>query len=203
MLVSNCSALMPARPGFMGRAVPGHTVAIIDEEGQRVPKGALGQIAVRAPDPVQFLRYWENEQGTRDKFIGEWLVTGDLGIEDDEGYLRFVGRNDDVINSAGYRIGPGEIEDCLLAHPAVRLAAVIGVPDATRGEIVKAYLVLRQGVEPTAELTKDLQRHVRTRLSAHEYPREVEYIPELPLTTTGKIMRRVLRERHLQAKRQS
>lgn len=196
MIVSNCAEIMPARPGWMGRTVPGHTLEIIDEEGNPVPEGAPGQIAVKRPDPVMFLEYWQNPDATRAKFIGDWMVTGDMGIRDAEGYIRFVGRNDDVITSAGYRIGPGEIEDCLLTHPAVQMSAVIGVPDELRTEIVKAYIVLREGFAPGDALAKDIQAHVRTRLAAHEYPRAIAFVESLPLTTTGKIMRRVLREWH-------
>lgn len=196
MIVSNCAEIMPARPGWMGRAVPGHTLQIIDEEGNPVPEGAAGQIAVKRPDPVMFLEYWQNPEATRAKFIGDWMVTGDVGVRNAEGYIRFGGRNDDVITSAGYRIGPGEIEDCLLTHPAVQMSAVIGVPDAVRTEIVKAYIVLREGFVPGDALAKDIQAHVRTRLAAHEYPRAIAFVDSLPLTTTGKIMRRVLREWH-------
>ena len=142
-----------------------------------------------------FLRYWNNEQATREKFINDWLVTGDTGVMDDEGYITFIGRDDDVITSAGYRIGPGPIEDCLLSHPAVRLAAVVGKPDAQRTEIVKAFVVLADGYLAGDALTRELQQHVRTQLAAHEYPREISYVDSLPQTTTGKIIRRALRER--------
>ena len=141
-----------------------------------------------------FLEYWNNPAATRAKFIGDWLITGDMGVADEQGYLTFVGRDDDVITSAGYRIGPGPIEDCLLSHPAVRMAAVVGKPDPQRTEIVKAYVVLRNGIEASDGLTRELQQHVRTRLSAHEYPREVRYIDSLPQTATGKIIRRALRD---------
>lgn len=193
MIVSNCTDMMPARPGWMGRAVPGHELAILDEDGNPVADGAQGQIAVKRPDPVMFLEYWQNPEATRAKFIGDWLLTGDRGVRDAEGYFRFVGRNDDVINSAGYRIGPGEIEDCLLTHPAVQMSAVIGVPDELRNEIVKAYIVLNEGYAPGDALAKDIQDHVRTRLAAHEYPRAIAFVDQLPLTTTGKIIRRLLR----------
>ncbi|MEZ4859837.1 MAG: acyl-CoA synthetase [Caldilineaceae bacterium] len=193
MIVSSCSTLMLAKPGIMGRPVPGHELAIIDDRGQRVPNGQLGHIAAKRPDPVMFLEYWRNPQATADKFSGDWLITGDMGVMDDEGYIRFVGRNDDVINSAGYRIGPGEIEDCLLGHPAVKLAAVVGVPDAQRNEVVKAFIVLDDGVTGDAALIRDIQNHVKVRLAAHEYPRQIEFVTELPMTTTGKIIRRLLR----------
>jgi acetyl-CoA synthetase len=195
MIVSSCARLMPARPGIMGRAVPGHQLAIVDNAGAAVPPGTLGNIAVRRPDPVMFLEYWRNPEATRAKLAGDWLLTGDTGIMDAEGWIKFVGRDDDVITSAGYRIGPGEIEDCLLGHPAVRLAGVVGKPDPERTEIVKAYVVLKEGHAPGAVLARDIQDYVKTRLAAHEYPREIAFVDELPMTTTGKIIRRALRAR--------
>jgi acetyl-CoA synthetase len=193
MTVSSCAALFNVRPGAIGKAVPGHDVRIIDDAGTVLPAGEQGHIAVRRPDPVMFLGYWNNEKASAEKFIDDWLITGDTGRMDADGYISFIGRNDDVITSAGYRIGPGPIEDCLLSHPAVRMAAVVGVPDAQRTEIVKAFVVLKEGFTPTEALTADLQDHVRTRLAAHEYPRLVRYLDALPLTTTGKIVRRELR----------
>ncbi len=194
MVISSCAALMPPKPGLIGRAVPGHQVAIIDESGEPLPPGQLGQIGVKRPDPVMFLEYWRNPQATRGKFLGDWLLTGDMGVMDEEGYIRFVGRNDDVIISAGYRIGPGEIEDCLMGHPAVKMAGVVGAPDATRGEIVAAFILLQEGIQPSPTLAREIQSYVKERLAAHEYPREIRFVEELPLTTTGKIMRRKLRE---------
>ncbi len=194
MTVSSCSALFDVKPGAIGKAAPGHRVAVIDNSGGIVPAGEQGRIAVRSPDPVMFLEYWNNPAATQAKFIGDWLVTGDMGIEDEQGYLTFVGRDDDVITSAGYRIGPGPIEDCLLSHPAVRVAAVVGKPDPQRTEIVKAYVVLRDGIDASDSLTRELQEHVRTHLSAHEYPREVRYVDALPQTATGKVIRRELRD---------
>ena len=179
----------------MGRAVPGHDVAIVDDDGNRVPTGAQGHIAIRRPDPVMFLGYWQNDKATQEKFAGDWLLTGDTGREDEDGYLWYVGRADDVITSAGYRIGPAEIEDCLLKHPAVAMAAAIGVPDKLRTETVKAFVVLKPGYAGDAALAKSIQDHVRTKLAAHEYPREVEFIDALPMTATGKIIRRELRAR--------
>jgi acetyl-CoA synthetase len=193
MIVSSCSRIMPNKPGVMGRPVPGHDVAVIDDRGRECPVGQLGQIAVRRPDPVMFLEYWNQPQATDDKFIGHWMTTGDQGERDDDGFIRFVGRNDDVINSAGYRIGPGEIEDCLLGHPAVKMAAAVGVPDELRGELVKAFIVLDEGFSPSEELVREIQDHVRSRLAAHEYPREIQFIEALPLTVTGKVIRRELR----------
>ena len=195
LVVSNCAPLYPVRAGFMGRAAAGHRVAIVDEEGNELPDGETGEIAVRRPDPVMFLGYWNNEKATREKFAGDWLKTGDRGKRDAEGYFKYVGRADDVITSAGYRIGPAEIEDCLLRHPAVALAAVIGVPDPVRTEAIKAFVVAKPGVATDAALIKDLQAHVRTRLAAHEYPREIEFVPDLPMTATGKIVRRELKRR--------
>ena len=150
---------------------------------------------MRRPDPVMFLGYWRNEEATAAKFAGDWLLTGDLGIRDENGAFRFVGREDDVISSAGYRIGPGEIEECLMGHAAVAMAAAVGVPDPVRGEIVKAFVVLREGESAADRLAAALQAHVRERLSAHEYPRAVEFVDALPMTATGKIRRRDLRER--------
>jgi len=195
MIVSSCARVMRVQPGIMGRAVPGHALAIVDEQGGELKRGEQGAIAVRRPDPVMFLEYWNNKQATAAKFAGDWLLTGDTGIMDAEGWIRFVGRDDDVITSAGYRIGPGEIEDCLLGHPAVRMAGVVGKPDARRTEIVKAYVVLKDGYAPGDELAREIQMHVKSRLAAHEYPREVAFVAELPMTTTGKIIRRELRAR--------
>jgi acetyl-CoA synthetase len=148
---------------------------------------------VLRPDPVMFLGYWSNPAATEAKFIGDWMTTGDQGISDPDGYVQFVGRDDDVITSAGYRIGPGEIEDCLIRHPAVALAAAVGKPDAVRTEIVKAFVVLKPGFTPGEALAGQIQQFVRERLSAHEYPREIAFREDLPLTTTGKVIRRLLR----------
>jgi acetyl-CoA synthetase len=193
LVLSSCAAIGVAKPGSIGKPVPGHEVGVIREDGTRCEPGELGQIAVRRPDPVMFLGYWNRPEATEAKFIGDWMTTGDQGMVDPEGYVSFVGRDDDVITSAGYRIGPGEIEDCLLRHPAVALAAVVGKPDPVRTEIVKAFLVLKEGVRPSDELAAEIQGFVRTRLSAHEYPREIAFRTHLPLTTTGKIIRRELR----------
>ncbi len=195
MIVSSCGALFEPAPGVMGHAVPGHELAVIDAEGAPAPQGEPGMIAVKRPDPVMFLGYWKNEEATRAKFIGDWLVTGDQGVQEPDGRIRFVGRDDDIINSAGYRIGPGEIEDCLMRHPAVEMAAAVGKPDPERGEIVKAYIVLKQGQSASKDLARELSDYVKSRLAAHEYPREVEFVGSLPLTTTGKIIRRELRKR--------
>jgi len=194
LVLSSSAMLGASRGGAIGKPVPGHEVAVIDDQGNVVPDGTSGQIAVRRPDPVMFLEYWRNEAATKAKFIGDWMLTGDQGVRDAEGYFSFFGRDDDVITSAGYRIGPGEIEDCLTGHPAVALAAVVGKPDRMRTEIVKAYIVVAPGIEPDAELTESVREWVKTRLSAHEYPREIEFVDSLPLTTTGKVIRRILRD---------
>jgi len=185
---------MPVKPGSMGRPIPGHVVDVVSDVGGSVPTGEVGEVAVRRPDPVMFLRYWNNDRATREKFVGDWALTGDLARQDEDGYFWFVGRKDDVISSGGYRIGPGEIEDCLQGHPAVALAAAIGAPDPVRGEVVKAFVQLHPGGTGTPELARELQAHVRTRLSAHEYPREIEFIEVLPVTTTGKVRRADLRQ---------
>ena len=194
LVLGSCAAIGIGKPGAIGRAIPGHTVAVIRDDGSPCDPDELGQIAVKRPDPVMFLQYWGKPEATRDKFIGDWMTTGDQGMVDEGGYIRFVGRDDDVITSAGYRIGPGEIEDCLIRHPAVAIAAAIGKPDPVRTEIVKAFIVLRPGHAPSEELAADIQHFVRTRLAAHEYPREVAFVDSLPLTTTGKVIRRELRE---------
>jgi len=195
LVVGNCADIMAIRPGSMGRQIPGHTVEIIDSSGRPQPVGTIGSIAVRRPDPVMFLEYWQNPTATADKYIGDWALTGDLGKKDEDGYIWFVGRDDDLITSAGYRIGPGEIEDCLLKHPAVAMAAVIGVPDEVRTQVVKAYIVLKPGREGGKELEGEIKEFVRIRLAAHEYPRLVEFTPGLPMTATGKIIRKDLRAR--------
>ena len=194
LVVGNCAEIMEVRRGSMGRAIPGHRVEVIDDSGNIVSAGRVGEVAIERPDPVMFLGYWGNPQATKDKFIGDWLCTGDLAKKDEDGYFWFVGRKDDVITSSGYRIGPAEIEDCLLKHPAVGLVAVIGSPDPVRTEIVKAFIVLKPEMGPSPSLKEDIQNFVKTRLAAHEYPREIEFVKELPLTATGKIMRKELRK---------
>jgi acetyl-CoA synthetase len=195
LVLASCAALGVSRAGAIGKPVPGHTVGVIRPDGSQCAAGELGQIAIKRPDPVMFLEYWGKPDATRDKFIGDWMTTGDQGTTDAEGYVQFIGRDDDVITSAGYRIGPTEIEDCLIRHPAVALAAVVGKPDPVRTEIVKAFIVLKSGQAPSDALAADIKGFVRTRLSAHEYPREVAFIEHMPMTTTGKVIRRLLRER--------
>ena len=206
-IVGNSHTQWPAKPGSMGRPYPGHRIEVIDEHGQRVPEGELGEIAVHriapdgTPDPVFFLEYYRNPQGTTAKFTGEWCRTGDLATRDAEGYLWYQGRADDMFKSASYRIGPSEIENCLVRHPAVANAAVVPSPDETRGNVVKAFIVLAAGYVPSPALEDDIQRHVRQYLAPYEYPREIEFIDALPMTTTGKVQRRVLRERERDRKR--
>jgi acetyl-CoA synthetase len=195
LVLANCNAIMPARPGSMGCPVPGHRVAVIDKEGNELGPGEQGEVAVRRPDPVMMLGYWNNEAATKDKFVGDWLKTGDLASVDDEGYFRFVGRDDDVIVSAGYRIGPVEIENTLVKHRDVLMAAAVGKPDLVRDQVVKAFVVLREGSEADEDLAAELKGLVKNRLGAHEYPREIEFVDELPMTPTGKIRRNVLRQR--------
>ncbi len=194
LVTASCHGSMPVRPGSMGQAVPGHEVAVIDGDGRKVADGELGEIAVRRPDPVMFLRYWNLPETTAEKFTGDWMRTGDLGRRDGAGYFWYVSRDDDVITSAGYRIGPAEIETCLTGHPDVVMAAVVGVPDPERTEAVKAFVVLRPGAAWDG-LAEALVARVRTRISPHVAPRAVERVDELPMTATGKIMRRALRER--------
>jgi acetyl-CoA synthetase len=198
MIVSSCAALAPAEPGVMGFAVPGHEVEVLNEAERRIcATGEEGAIAVGVPDPVMFLEYWNNPAATEAKFLrigGEkWLLTGDRGAKTASGRIRFIGRDDDVISSAGYRIGPAEIEDCLLTHPAVQLAGVIGAADAIRGQAVWAYVLLAEGFAPSDTLAAEITAHVKSRLSAHEYPRAVRFIDAMPMTTTGKIIRGALR----------
>jgi acetyl-CoA synthetase len=214
-VVGNCARLYPARPGSMGKGYPGHRVAVIDDDGNEVPVGVPGDVAVNRsdvhghPDPVFFLGYWKNEAATRAKYTGDWCRTGDLAVRDADGYLWYQGRADDVFKAAGYRIGPGEIENCLVKHPAVANAAVVPKPDAARGALVKAYVVLapdfvaeylaltrtnaRNGLKFHEKLVAELQAHVKGKLAPYEYPKEIEFIDTLPMTTTGKVQRRVLR----------
>ena len=212
-IVGNCASYLgqdgrvhpgwPARPGSMGRPYPGHRIAVLDDAGHEVPRGTAGDVAVHRrdihghPDPVFFLGYWNNEAATRDKFTGEtedsWCRTGDTAVMDEDGYLWYQGRSDDMFKAAGYRIGPSEVENCLVKHPAVANAAVVPKPDAERGALVKAYVVLAAGFTGDAALVDALQQHVRGRLAPYEYPKEIEFIDALPMTTTGKVQRRVLR----------
>ena len=194
LVVGCCAEIMENIPGSMGRAVPGHVVEVVNESGEVVAQGTAGEVAIRRPDPVMFLEYWRNPKATEEKYVGDWLLTGDLAKKDEKGYFWFVGRKDDVITSAGYRIGPAEIEDCLMKHQAVGMVAVVGSPDKVRTEVVKAFIVLKQDVKPTPEIEQDIKDFVKVRLAAHEYPREIEFVKELPMTATGKIMRKELKK---------
>lgn len=201
LVLASIAKLGVSRGGAIGKPVPGHEVAVIDDEGAVVANGVSGQIAIKRPDPVMFLGYWGNEEATAAKFVGDWMLTGDQGVCDEDGYFSFFGRDDDVITSSGYRIGPGEIENCLTGHPSVALAAAVGKPDPVRTEIVKAYIVAIPGTEINDGLSVSIRDWVKTRLSAHEYPREIEFVDELPLTTTGKVVRRLLRDKAVEEAR--
>ena len=203
LVVGNCSEIMEIRPGSMGRPMPGHDVEIVDDDGSPLPTGTPGNIGIRHPDPVMFLEYWKNPEATAAKYAGDWCLTGDVGEKDEDGYLWFVGREDDLITSSGYRIGPGEIEDCLIKHPAVAMAAAVGTPDEIRTEIIKAFIVLNPGIKGDTVLEADIRNFVRTRLAAHEYPREIEFVAEIPLTATGKIIRKELRRLEREKKPES
>jgi acetyl-CoA synthetase len=199
-IVGNSHEKWPAVPGSMGRPYPGHRVAVIDDDGSVLPPGATGEVAVHRhdihghQDPVFFLEYWRNPKSTARKFTGNWCRTGDLASIDAKGYLWYQGRADDVFKAAGYRIGPSEIENCLIKHPAVANVAVVPKPDAERGAVVKAFVVLAAGHAGSPQLVAELQQHVRGKLAPYEYPKEIEFIDALPMTTTGKVQRRVLRE---------
>ncbi|MBW0172660.1 MAG: AMP-binding protein, partial [Hydrogenophaga sp.] len=202
-IVGNCARLWPAKPGSMGKGYPGHRVAVIDDDGHECAVGVPGDVAVHRldvhgqPDPVFFLGYWKNASATSSKYSGDpansWCRTGDLATRDADGYLWYQGRADDVFKAAGYRIGPSEIENCLVKHPAVANAAVVPKPDAERGAVVKAYVVLAPGHVGDEALVKQLQTHVKGMLAPYEYPKDIEFIDALPMTTTGKVQRRVLR----------
>lgn len=214
-IVGNCARIWKPKPGSMGMGYPGHRVAVIDGDGKECAVGVPGDVALNRldvngdPDPIFFLGYWKNEAATQDKFSGDWCRTGDLAVRDAEGYLWYQGRSDDVFKSSGYRIGPGEIENCLVKHPAVANAAVVPKPDVERGAVVKAYVVLAPDVlagcgnsasaraSLHAQITLALQVHVKSMLAPYEYPKEIEFVDALPMTTTGKVQRRVLRLQEL------
>ncbi len=207
-IVGNSHALWPAKPGSIGRAYPGHRVAVLDDDGRPCAPGAIGEVAAHRldvhgdPDPVFFLEYWHNPQATAAKFDASgWCRTGDLACADDDGALWYQGRADDMFKAAGYRIGPSEIENCLVRHDAVANAAVVPSPDPERGNVIKAFVVLAPGAVASNALVAELRRHVRERLAPYETPREIEFIDALPMTTTGKVQRRVLREREAATKR--
>ena len=210
-IVGNCNRFWPARPGSMGKGYPGHRVAVIDDDGKECAVGVPGDVAVNRfdvhgqADPIFFLGYWKKDASTQAKFTGDWCRTGDMATRDADGYLWYEGRADDIFKAAGYRIGPGEIENCLVKHPAVANAAVVPKPDRERGAVVKAYVVLAPDLGAArarihsskaifdAEITAELQLHVKKLLAPYEYPKEIEFIEALPMTTTGKVQRRVLR----------
>ena len=206
-IVGNCAAVTAPKPGAMGRGYPGHQLGVLDDEGNPVAPGEMGEVCVQRScngemDPVFMLGYWQNPEATAEKFFGggiddaqAWGRTGDLAKMDEDGVLWYQGRSDDMFKSAGYRIGPGEIENCLVKHAAVANAAVIGAPDPVRGTVVKAFIVLQAGEKPSAELEASLQQHVRQYLAPYEYPKIIEFIDALPMTTTGKVQRRLLRRR--------
>lgn len=192
-MIGTNANLMQVRHGSLGKPTPGSICAIVDEHGQEVADGERGNIAIQRPHPAMLLHYLDDPVATEQKFIGDWMVTGDIGTRDTEGYFWFHGRSDDVITSSGYRIGPTEIEDVLLGSKAVKIVAVVGVPDELRTELIKAVVVLAEGWEPSPELTASLQDLVRNRLAKHEVPQIIEYVDSLPMTPTGKILRRALR----------
>ena len=198
LVISGFGARAIMKPGSIGKPVPGHKVALLNEAGKLCKPGERGEVAIGRPDPVMFLNYWRDEEATAEKFKGDWMLTGDQCVVDDEGYFHFVGRDDDIISSSGYRLGPGEIEDCLISHPAVKLAVAVGKPDKLRGEIIKAYIVLDDQLalnDDLATLIRKIQIHVKERLAANIFPHEIEIVEEIVLTTTGKVIRRVFRER--------
>jgi acetyl-CoA synthetase len=198
LTVSNCGAIMPTKQGSIGKPVPGHEVRIINENGELIKEPGLdGEIIVKSDTPVSFLKYWENDKATKQKVKDGWLYTGDFAYKDEEGYFYFKGREDDIINTSGYRVGPSEVEDAVISHPKVSMVAVIGIPDKLRGQVIKAFVVPMDHNNVLTQneiLKKSIQNHVKLKLAAHEYPRLIEFVYELPLTTTGKIIRKDLRE---------
>ncbi len=198
LTVSNCGAIMPTKQGSIGKPVPGHDVRIVNEKGEFIKEPGLdGEIIVKSNTPVSFLKYWENDEATNEKIKNGWLYTGDFAYKDEEGYFYFRGREDDIINTSGYRVGPSEVEDAILSHPEVNMVAVIGVPDKLRGQIIKAFIVpsdQNNVITQNDKLKQSIQNHVKLKLAVHEYPRLIVFVSELPLTTTGKIIRKDLRE---------
>jgi acetyl-CoA synthetase len=193
LVIGSNAKLFPIRPGSMGRATPGFDVRIVNDKGEELPRGSRGIIGVRQPCPCTMIEYWKNPEATQKKYAGEFLLTGDLGVQDDDGYFWYVSREDDVITTAGYRVGPSEIEHTLLKHPAVAMSAVVGIPDPVRTEAIKAWIVLRPGFAPDEALAREIQDFVKVQLAAHEYPRFVQFVDSLPMTATGKVLRRELR----------
>jgi acetyl-CoA synthetase len=195
LLVGNCASLYPVRPGSMGRPIPGHRVSVVSSAGEPLPPGEAGIIAAKRPDPVMFLGYWNNPEATATKFARDWLLTGDVAQQDEQGYIWYKGREDDLISSGGYRIGPTDIEDCLMKHDGVLMAAAVGHPDPVRGEIVRAFIVPKPELVAGPALAEEIRAFVGERLAWYQAPREVLFVDELPLTATGKIIRRELRSR--------
>lgn len=193
LCVGNSATSWPVKPGSMGRPYPGYDVRILDDEGAEARAGETGHIAVHRGHPIEMLGYWNREHETQAKYQGDWLLTGDLGSRDDDGYLTFVSRTDDAISASGRRIGPVEIEQCLMEDPAVRLAAVVGIPDKTRGEIIKAFVVPTDRSLATPETAVRLAGRCRERLAPFLAPRRISFVTELPMTTSGKIKRSALR----------
>jgi acetyl-CoA synthetase len=191
--ICNCSVVMEIREGSMGRAIPGHVVEIIDDNGNVLSPETYGQIAIRKPNPSIFIGYWNDPEATQARFIGDWLCTGDYATKDADGYFWFTGREDDIIESGGYRIGPGEIEAALKRHGSVADAAVIGIADDIKGQVVKAFVTVKSGVVADKHLQDELRDHVRNKLEAHAYPKEIEFLDELPVGNTGKVMKQELR----------
>jgi acetyl-CoA synthetase len=195
LLIVTSSSTMDVKPGALGRPSPGHVVDIIDKDGNVLPPNEIGSIAVKRPDPVMFMEYWNRSEATAKKFIGDWFLIGDLGYKDEDGYIWFKGRADDVIKTAGYRLGPEEIEHVINLHPSVLESAVVPKPDPIRGSIIKAFVVLKDRSKPLDEIRSEIQDLVKERLALYAYPREVEFIDELPKTVTGKIKRFELRRK--------
>ena len=196
LLVSNCEAWFEPRPGSMGKPVPGHEIDLLDTDTHEpVEQGDVGEIAVkRDDDPLVFTEYWKDPKKTEQATVGDWHLTGDLAEEDEDGYYWYVSRADDIIITSGYRVGPGEVEDAILEHQSVQQVGVIGVPDDQRGEIIKAFVQPVPGVEDLEALRGEIQELVRDNLAKYEYPREIEFMEQLPTTVTGKIQRNRLRE---------
>ncbi len=206
-IVGNSHALWPVKPGSMGRPYPGHLVAVIDDDGQPLPPGTPGDVSLRrtwvdgTADPVFFLGYWNQPGATAQKYSGEWCRTGDQARADEDGNLWYEGRADDIFKVAGYRVGPTEIEACLVKHPAVGNCAVVPSPDEARGAVVKAFVLLAPGHAESESLKESIREHAKRQLAPYQQPREIEFVAELPMTTTGKVQRKVLREREAQRKR--
>src|ERR1700752_2962984 len=195
LVIGSNANLFPIRPGAMGRATPGFDTRIPNARGEGLPRGQRGIVGVRQPCPCPMIEYWRNPDATAKKYAGEFLLTGDLGTQDEDGYFWYVSREDYVITTAGYRVWPSEIEHTLMKHPAVAMAAVVGIPDPIRTESIKAWIVLRPGFAPGDALAREIQDFVKVQLAAHEYPRFVQFTDTLPMTATGKVLRRELRAR--------